>query len=152
MTTEQDITGAQNRPDDRKSRILRKPLPQILNEMEDLIMAAAEAARRAESAAEAAAGIAKRADEETTKRIQEAVARAQEAKLFVEDAVSRAEQLANAAKATEEEMDRRLKEIAEKAVREFISSWEAIAVITVLVLAIIFAAVAISAGLLSLVP
>ena len=52
-------------------KIMRKPLPVILDEMDDNIRAAAEAARRAEEAARnarEAAGIASKASDEAEKR------------------------------------------------------------------------------------
>ena len=58
-----------------KAKIMSKPLPQILDEMDENIRAAAEAARKAEEAARAAkqaAGDAHRASTEAEKRAEEA--------------------------------------------------------------------------------
>jgi len=66
-----------NNPVEESAKIMRKPLPQILDEMDANIAAAIEAARRAEEAAR----LAKDAAVSATKASKEAEARAIEAKL-----------------------------------------------------------------------
>jgi len=94
------MTGEKDKPKEAP-KILTKPLPQILDEMEDIIKTASEAARKAEEAAAKA-----------------------------EEALSKAEKalVAAAAKAS--------------------LSWQMITIIIVVVLGSIFAAVAISLGLI----
>ena len=59
-------------------KIMRRPLPEILDEMDENIRAAAEAARRAEEAARAA----KQAAVDATKASNEAEKRAEEARFL----------------------------------------------------------------------
>ncbi len=73
------VNEATGSADERKPgtppKILTKPLPQILDEMDDNITASAEAARKAEAAARAAkeaAGAATNSSKEAAKRADEA--------------------------------------------------------------------------------
>lgn len=125
-------------------KILTKPLPQILDEMDGNIRAAAEAARRAQEAAKAAreaAGTATEAAEEAAKRAEEArkagEKAAEEIRKATEEAAARAEE---AFKKAEEALPAVV-------VKKVLASWELLALLIVTILGSVFAAVAISLGL-----
>ena len=94
--------------------IMTKPLPQILDEMEANIRAAAEAAKKAEEAAKAARGAAGAA---TTASI-EAGKRAEEARLAGESAADTATRAANEAATKAENTAMAAREVAEGAARK----------------------------------
>ncbi len=91
--------------------ILTKPLPQILDEMEANIRAAAVAAKKAEESAMAARGAAGAANTAST----EAAKRAEEAHLAGESAAAKATQSASDAASKAEATAKAAKNVAEKA-------------------------------------
>jgi Mg2+ and Co2+ transporter CorA len=103
-------------------KVRRKPLPQILDEMDDNIRAAAYAAQKAEEAAKAgkqAAVAATQASNEAGKRAEEArlagIKAAETATKAASDAASKAEAVALAAKAAAEVAARKAEEAVEAA-------------------------------------
>ena len=104
------------------AKIMSKPLPQILDEMDANIRAAAEAARKAEEAARAAkqaAGDATKASSVAEKRAEDArqagQVAAETATRAAADAATKAEETAYAARTAAEEAARKAEEEAEQA-------------------------------------
>ena len=122
------------------SKILTKPLPQILEEMGESIRKAAEDARRAaELAAEAAA----RKADEARKSAEDAAKKAQEASQIVaREAERKAEE---ALKKADEALPANL-------VRKMLASWEFLTILILVFLGAVFAAVSISLGLALMKP
>jgi membrane protein involved in colicin uptake len=89
MVNRNSMPPEERRPEEAP-KIMQKPLPQILDEMDENIRAAAEAARRAEEAARAAKESAKAA----TKASTEAEKRAEEARLAGEKTATEAARVA----------------------------------------------------------
>ena len=103
-------------------KLLPRPLPQILDEMEDNIQAATEAAKRAEEAArvaKAASDAASKASRESAKRAIEAREAsdkgAENATRAAQDAAAKAEATAKTARLAAEEAARLAKEAARQA-------------------------------------
>ena len=130
-----------------RSKILTKPLPEILDEMYDIIKAATQAASKAEEATKAA-----RKAAETCEAGEKATGNATRA---AAEAAARAEEAAKTALKASEEAVGKAEEAVKKAeeayvatlVKKVLSSWEFITTIAIIIIGSVFAAVTISLGL-----
>jgi F0F1-type ATP synthase membrane subunit b/b' len=122
-------------------KILTKPLPQILDEMDVNIKLAAEAVRRAEEAASAAKGAKEAAEAATKEAIRKAEEMAAGARQIAE--ATNAEAMKNAENALREVQESLMSTI----VKKVISSWEMLIIIAVVFLGAVLASIAIGVGL-----